>query len=197
MNIGYSSRLKYDKCVYPDKIIESVGPGEYRLQEHQIDNCNKCLSTIGPRTSVSGYGGSIAIEQIPVASQYLVDVESILTNRNIKTSKCKNGKVNTIDVSKFKLYDAKICNNELNPEATHLTDPSYNYKELSIDRFYDLPKDPQENIFWNFARNSKLEATDNYKYKKRIQIDITKSLPIEKRGEVNTCNMTCSINKRC
>ena len=56
-----------------------------------------------------------------------------------------------------------MCNsNVLETESSRLTHPIQNYKELSIDRFYDLDRNAQKPIFWNFSINSKLEAIDNY-----------------------------------
>ena len=38
MNIGHSSRLPYDDCVYPDKLRESTSPLNYKLSTDQIYN---------------------------------------------------------------------------------------------------------------------------------------------------------------
>ena len=167
MNIGHSSRLPYDKCAYDDRLSESVSPLLYQVNPVKIANCDACLSTLGPRASVKGYGNSLAIDPSPennvAPSQQLVDVESVLSNRNVFTSKCKIGRVNPIDVTKHGLKDAKVCNKYLDPLSSRLTYPAKNYRSIAVDRFYDLPKNPQEPIFWNFATNTRLEAKDNFK----------------------------------
>ena len=179
VNIGHSSRLGYDKCSIRDNINESVAPILYRLNPNQINNCNACLSVFGPRTSLgpNSYGVSSSVGHTTAASQDLVDVESILSNRNVIASKCKDGKVNDIDVTKFQLQHARVCNDFLDPVSTLLTNPPQNYRGMSINRFYDLPKHPQANIFWNFATNTKLEAKDNYRERVPRLISYDPSLP--------------------
>lgn len=179
--IGHSSRLKYDKCSYDDYLSESVGPLLYKLNPNQMNNCNSCLSVFGPRSSVNGnsYGVSTLVGNVPMPSQQLVDLESIMTNRNVLTSKCKDGKVNSIDVTKFGLKHARMCNDYMDSVASRLTNPSKNYRGMSINRFYDLPKQPQENIFYDFAINTKLEAKDNYRERVPALIKFDPTLPPE------------------
>jgi len=157
-NIGFSSRLPYDPITYEEKIIDSTSPLLYRLNTDSIYNCSSCLSTLGPR---SRYGVSMPPETNVATSQSpdIVNIESILTNRNVKTSKSKKDKVNPIDVTKFPLKDVKICNNSLNPISTRLTP---NTREIGLNRFYDLNKNPQLNIFEPYAINTRNQAIDNY-----------------------------------
>ena len=164
-NIGHSSRLPYDQCAYEDRLSESVSPLLYKVNPNQIKNCKSCLSTLGPRSSYMGYGVSTTVGNTTAQSQDLVDVESILSNRNVTASACKNGKVNEIDVTRFRLQHARTCNDFLDPMASRLSTPAANYRGMSINRFYDLPINPQDpkNIFWNYAVNSKLEAKDNFR----------------------------------
>lgn len=162
VNIGYSSRLPYDNCAYPDKLQESTSPLQYRLDGNQMYNCNGCLSTLGPRSGFQGNGVSTAVGQPPATSQQLVDVESVLKNINVKTSKCKTGHLNDIDVTKFKLQHARICNKFLDPLASRLVYPAQTYRDMAVNRFYDLPTDPQAPIFWDFSTNTRLESKDNF-----------------------------------
>jgi hypothetical protein len=195
---GYSSRLPYDECAYGDKLKESVGPMEYRLSPDQMYNCNSCLSTLGPRSSNLGRGYDISRPFATgyAASQDLVDVESNLSNRHIKTSKCKSGNVNTTDVNKYKLKNVKLCDNTLNPETTRLSAPASNYRSMSVNRFYNLPKDPQANIFWDNAINSRLEATDNYKPDIPVPwIDMAGPLASGKSSDYVSCETTTICNK--
>ena len=162
MNNGHSSRLIYDECAYQDRLQERTDPLLYRLNTNQIHNCKQCFSTLGPRSSYMGQGVSTTSGHPVATAQYLSDVESILTNRNLPASRCKNGEVNPIDVTKFGLQHLPTCTGFLDPMATHLSYPPFNIRETPIDRFYDLPQNPQEPIFYDFAANTKLETKDNF-----------------------------------
>ena len=161
-NQGFSSRLVYDKCYIDDDISQSVGPLLYNLNPNRINNCDGCLSVFGPRSGHNGYGVSTTVGHKIAIAQELVDVESILSNRNVIASKCKDGKVNDIDVTKFQLQHARTCNDFLDPLATHLTNPPATYREMGVNRFYDLPTQPQSVIYWDAAINTTLESKDNY-----------------------------------
>lgn len=162
VNFGHSSRSIYDEDSYRDRLSESVAPADYRLNKNNIYNCQQCLSTFGPRTSLMGNSVSTTVGFPPATAQELTDISSILSNRNMKLSKAKNAEVNNIDVTKFKLEHMRLCNNFLNPSSSRLTNPTQNYRDMAINRFYDLERNPQEAIFWNFSVDTKLEAKDNF-----------------------------------
>ena len=104
VNIGHSSRLGYDKCYYTDRLSESVSPLLYQLNPNQINNCQACLSVFGPRASHNGYGDSTSVGHTTSPAQDLVDVESILSNRNV---------VNKLNGLKDKGYHLVIVSNQL------------------------------------------------------------------------------------
>lgn len=187
--IGSSNRLIYDKCYYPDHLQESTSPLLYKLNPNQIYNCKECLSLHGPRSS---NGVSTIAKRQPALAQKLVDVESILTNRNVLSSKCRNKGSNDIDITKFNLNHARICNKFLNPVATHLTNPPYNYRDAAINRFYDLPRNPQENIFWDSQINTKLEAKDNYQVRIPKIVNYDPVMPNEIKGKNDKCKFVCT-----
>jgi hypothetical protein len=183
VNIGHSSRLGYDKATYNDRLEESTSPLMYNLNPNQINNCEACLSVFGPRGGHNGYGDSTLVGHTTAPAQDLVDLESILSNRNVIASKAKDAKVNDIDVTKFRAKNAAVCSNYLDPIATHLTNPPQNYREMGINRFYDLTTNMQANIFYPFAVNTRLEAKDNYIERlPRLQIS-DPTLPRELRGK--------------
>ena len=185
-NIGNSTRLGYDVCAYADRLKESTDPLSYRLYSGFSHSCNNCLSTLGPRSTFHGDDVSTPVGQTVATAQQLADVESILTNRNLRLTKCRKDEANPIDVNKMGVKHARICNQFLDPDSTKLSYPVYNYRELAIDRFYNLDRNPQLPIFWNFASNSRLEATDNYK--PEIPNIITdKSLPKVYKGHTRKC----------
>lgn len=167
MNIGHSSLLPYDECAYNDQIKKSTDPLIYNLDPTKIWNKNQCLSTLGPRPGIMGNGVS-TISGHPIAtSQYLTDVESVLTNRNVPTSKCRNGQLNPINVANVSpklLNHLNGCSNYLDPVNSRLTHPAFNYKEAPINRFYNLNQNPQLPLFWNFSINTKNEAKDNFTF---------------------------------
>ena len=160
MNIGHISNLIYDEDAYNDRVSESTSSATYRLSSFNNFNCDGCLSVGGPRArnGVSSTTGHVATE-----SQKLTDIESILSNRNVKASKSKDGKVNPIDVTKYDVKHARICGKELDPISSRLTHPSQNYRGIMTSRFYDLPKNPQAHIYWNTSANTRLETRDNYR----------------------------------
>lgn len=163
MNIGNSSRLPYDTCFYPDNLSESVAPGDYRLQQYSTYNCDSCFAPFGVKLDIRGNGVSTSETVGPAMSQRLVDVESNLSNRGIPQSRCRTGRVNLTDPSKQKLNNRDNCNSSLSPEYSHHTSSPKNFRAAQINRFYNLIKNPQEPIFYDFAVNTTLEAKDNFK----------------------------------
>lgn len=196
ISIGHSSKLQYDRCYFNDYLSESVAPMLYKLNPNQVNNCNACLSVFGPRSAIqpNSAGVSTTTGHSAMPSQDLVDVESILSNRNVIASKCKDGQVNDIDVTKFHLQHARICNDFLDPVATHLTNPPANYRGMSINRFFNLPKSPQANIFFDFAQNTKLEAKDNYRERVPRLMHYDPAVPRELRGRNKPCRYQCQGN---
>jgi len=162
-NFGLSTKLQYDPCFINDDIEQSTQPLMSILDPNRVKNNEQCLSTLGPRAGHNGYGDNIPIQNPGLTpAQELVDIDSIMSNRNVKQSRCKNGNVNPIDVFKFKTYNSKECNNFLNPLGTINSEPKQNYREISINRFYDLNINPQVNIYYDGAVNTQLEAKDNF-----------------------------------
>lgn len=191
LNIGHSSRSIYDSCAYEDRLSESVSPLGYRLNANQIHNCDQCLSTLGPRSSFKGQGVSTSTGHPVATSQSLVDVESVLSNRNLKKSKCRRDEVNSVDVTKFKLQHMRVCNDYLNPLSSRLSYPAANYREVSVNRFIDLPQNAQKVIYWDNAVNTTLEAKDNF-MDSLPNPRKDNSLPQEIKGKNPECKIACS-----
>jgi len=183
--MGYSSRLGYeDSCAYEDKLTESTGPLKHILDPTRVMNCDACLSTLGPRTSFMGFGVSTPVGNRPAQAQAgeVVNIESILKNLNVKKSKCKKDEANPIDVTKFKLKNPRVCNDFLNPLSSKLSYPPANYRDVGINRFYNLNKNPQKNIFWNFSENTTLQIKDNFFDEIPEMWSLLPSLPRELKG---------------
>lgn len=195
VNFGHSSKLIYDSASYNDFLQESVSPMAYRLNPNQIDNCNRCLNVFIPPGS-QGFGNSLLVNSSPAPAQDLADLESILTNRNVLASKTKASGVNDIDVTKFQLQHARICNDSLSPLSSLLSDPVQNYRGMSINRFYDLDRPVQNVIYFDQAINSSLEAKDNFQVQFRAPIAYDRTLPVSVPGRNISCSYpsytTCS-----
>ena len=153
------------------------------------------MSLNGPRASINGWGNNIPISNPGIAPvQELVDIDSIMSNRNVKTTKAKRGMVNDVDISKFKTYESKLCDKGLDPLSSILTYPKQLYKEISINRFYDLNINPQLNIYWNNSINSQLEAKDNYDHPYPYSMDQIDTLPKTINGDARPCKVVCDSN---
>jgi len=159
---GHFSHPKYDKCAYPEDLYESTAPYAYVMNTDRIHNCNGCLTTFGPRGGLLGAGVSSPSGDVIAAAQQYVDVDSITSNRNMPLSKCKRGKVNPVDITKIKTQNLPVCNDYLDGQHSRMTDNAMFYRGAPVNRFYDLNKDPQANIFYDWAINTSLEAQDNF-----------------------------------
>ena len=159
MNVGYSNRLIYDQCYYKCKNKESTGPINYILNPISITNENHCLSVSGPRESI-GPNIPCSDSNNGISCYRNIEIDSILSNRNVPASKW--GGVNKINVTKLKVPKEKQCNKYLNPISSRLTNPIMNYREIAINRFYDLDRNPQINISSMLPTNTQLNARDNY-----------------------------------
>lgn len=194
-NYGYSSNLAYDPSFIHDDIEQSTAPLMSILDPNRVKNCNQCLSLNGPRASHNGWGDSIPIPNPSITpAQDLIDIDSIMSNRNVKQDRSKKGHVNMVDVFKFKTYDAKLCDRGLDPLNSTLTYPKQLYREMSINRFYDLNINPQVNIYYDWAVNSQLEAKDNYDYPYPYFIGMDESLPNSLKGKTRPCKTSCKAN---
>ena len=193
-NYGRSDLLNYDPQTIKDDIEQSTAPLMSVLDPNRVKNCEQCLSLNGPRASNNGWGDSIPIPNPGVApAQQLVDIDSIMSNRNVKATNSKRGKVNDIDVFKFKTYDSTLCNKDLDPLSSILTYPKQLYREMSINRFYDLNLNPQVNIYYDSAQNSQLEASDNYDLPYPYSFNMS-ALPKPIEGEAIPCETICKQN---
>ena len=162
-NWGISARLQYDPCYIRDDITQSTAPLLSVIDPNRVKSCQNCLSLFGPRQGHNGTEASIPIADPGLTpAQSLVDIDSVMSNRNVKASRCKRDFVNPVDVYKYKTYDNKYCNRFLDPMATIESFPKQLYREMSINRFYDTINNPQVNIYYDWAVNTQLEAKDNY-----------------------------------
>jgi len=162
MQSGHFSRTPYDNSVYDEDVYQSTSPYEYVMNTDRIHNTNGCLNQYGPISSIMGAGTSSPTGDVIAASQANIDIDSIMSNRNVSLSKAKMGKVNPVDVQKIQTKKSPICAPGVNSAHSRITDPVMFYRGAPINRFFDLLTDPQANIYYNESINTRLEAKDNY-----------------------------------
>ena len=159
MNIGHSSKLMSDYGVMGEKNRESISPGQYKLSKDQVYNRNGCLNLTGP---IGTRGISTAVGDVLIPKQELTDVSSYLSNRHLKHTALKKGRVNTGGLGKYPPKNDRICGDNLAPRFTRLTNPTSSYREMGINRFYNPLRDPQRNLDPPRETNTSNEAKDNW-----------------------------------
>ena len=190
-NYGKSTNLRYDDLYITEDIQQSTAPIQSVLDPNRVKNCDQCLSLNGPIPSLGGWADSIPISNPGLTPmQELTDIDSIMSNRNVKATKTRRGNVNDVDVFKYKMYNSKECNKFLDPTNSLLTTPKQLYREMSINRFYDFNQNPQTNIYWNGTVNSQLEAKDNYDYPYPYSLNNPTNVPTAQTGNVGN-NQPC------
>ena len=185
INYGISSRLEYDEKYINDSTSQSTAPLQSMMDPNRISNCNKCNPTAGAgaRPSHNGWQNNLPV---PMANnspaQQVTDIESILTNRNVRNSRSKSGGLNPVNVLNFKTYNNTTCGKGLDPVTSNLSFPRQFYRELSINRFYDMNINPQINIYYDGAVNTQLEAKDNFNFPYPFYLENDASLPTPIEG---------------
>lgn len=195
---GHFSNPKYDKYTYPEDLYDSTAPYTYIMNQDRIYNCNGCLTSFGPRGSYLGAGVSSPTGDVIAAAQQNVDIDSIMSNRNVPLSKSKKGKVNPINVTKIKTKNLPICNDYLDGQHTRMTYPAMFYRGVAVNRFYDLNKDPQANIFYDWAINTSLEAKDNFIPEIPVPMTEVNMVPDGKQDDTwAPCSIKINANANC
>ena len=160
--VGHFSSPKHDSHAYQEDLYDSTSPYEYTMNPDRIHNCRGCLTTFGPRSGHNGAGVSAPEGDVIAAAQQYVDIESVMSNRNVPVSKLKRAQVNPVDVTRIKTKNLPVCDDYLDAQHTKMTDPAMFYRGAPVNRFFDLNKDPQANIYYDWAINSTLDAKDNF-----------------------------------
>ena len=193
-NYGYSGNLGNDKNYINSRLEESNSIMQSVLDPNRVKNCNSCM----PIRSNIGHNGIYS--NLPIApgsntpAMSVADIDSIMSNRNSKLNGNKKGRVNNINVLKFKTYDNNQCGKGLDQISSILTFPKQFYRETAINRFYDLNINPQQNIYYNDSINTQLEAKDNFVPQLPFSLNNDYSLPSPIEGFNNKkYNNKCSI----
>lgn len=176
VNYGESTRLKDDKSMFKKDSLSSVGPSIYTQNTIKHINCNRCLSLSGPRPSqgTSSFGVSTFNDSGYYPTEESTNIENTLTGRNASRDGLKGGRVSYIDVKqlKKKLINNAICPDILNVRESRFDAPVKQFRELRINRFYDLnlPVEAVDNMY-KIGSLSQLEAKDNYVEKKPYMLN--------------------------
>ncbi len=183
---GKYTRLSYDKAAYNEQLERSTDPLLYRLDPNFAVNCKKCFAPYGPR------GGQPAADAIGQQ----IDVDSILRGVN-KINTKSNVQQMPDPIDQYHLYVHDDCSDKLEPEYTRFTHPAYEIRGLTVSDLnlgYPL-KDPQCQIFENFAINTKLQAKDTHRTIWQVPMNQRDALPTERLGRVKNCGIGLRCNQ--
>tara|TARA_B000000557_G_scaffold233334_1_gene207801 strand:+ start:259 stop:807 length:549 start_codon:yes stop_codon:yes gene_type:complete len=180
---GHFSRLIYDKCFLDCGTNQSTKPGDYKLYYGQSNSDNSCSTSLGPRNNRNGFSSEINQSETLAAR---TDLESSLSLRDQKASKCMNG--NTLEEKNKKLMgDLKglaSCNSFLNPINSRLDTPMDEYKGLSTLKLQvEFPiVDPVETVFYGHNKTNLVNQEENSRSGKMTRLEAKDEYSKKLRG---------------
>jgi len=165
----------YDENTFKTKLNESIGPGLYSLE--RLAPCNPCGNSLyaGGGPILNGYGDAICDKE-------LIDVDSELLNITRKLSDCPADKYipkkEPFCKVKFPASNGKNCNFLLT-EPTLISNPKCTGREVGVNRFEWLCKDPQSNslITFDWNINNRLITKINHRPLIERPLDQSPALP--------------------
>lgn len=162
------SRLPYDTCAYQHQLYESIGSGEYML-----DNTNVCKPCFVPSPSINvqRFGASLC-------DTSLIDVDSELLGLNVKQTKCPSKKYLPSDKAFCGTKNLSECN-DLDTEPTRLSNPPCTLRSRGWNRWEDLCQNPQDNALLRFEANisNRIVVKDTFRPHIEKPLDQTLALP--------------------
>jgi len=158
------NRANYDTCATKQNLVESVRPGEYRM--NPPTKCVESCYPSDPSIRLQKTGNSID------QSQYLVDIQSEMWGITRKASKCASERVQPCGTNQVmygkectdeSLKHYKDCENGV--EYTRLSNPSCTLRGTGWNRWEWLCQNPQERVARPFDWNidTRLVAKDNHR----------------------------------
>jgi hypothetical protein len=172
---GKFTRLKYDDCFFNSRVSQSVGGLYYNLYKGQMKNCGKCLPFIG--TQIHG-------DRFDSKQPNQVDIETAMWRASYPFG-CGRDKIHYLNIRQPLLDVYPTCSKFIDDMPTLLTHPKEHYRELEVDRFYDLHRDPAAFIHWDYPMNTQQQAKDNFKVRYPVPIDENPSFPPGQRNFLN------------
>ena len=149
---GTLSSLKYDNCAYNNAIQQSTQPLQYQME------------TFGILSNSKNYGTTAGIYPAYTTSTYKcnnsdkVDVEGKLWGLERINTKCKEKQFQSNDNLCVK---NNLTESRYSESSSRLTNPIYNYRGMTINRFINLGVYPKSNCR-NISENTRLNEKDNY-----------------------------------
>lgn len=131
--------LKYDDCAYTHQLKESISPGDYMISTPRP--CDPCF-VVSPGIFVDRFGASLC-------EKNLVDVSSELLNITRKASECPSKKYLPSAEPFCNATNYKECS-FLTPEDTLISNPKCTNKEVTVNRWEWLCRNPQEKALMPF-----------------------------------------------
>lgn len=131
--------LKYDDCAYTHQLRESISPGDYMINTPRP--CNPCF-VVSPGIFVDKFGAALCEKE-------LVDVNSELLNITRKASDCPSKKYLPKAEPFCNATKYKECS-FLTPEDTLISNPKCTNKEVTVNRWEWLCRNPQEKAMMPF-----------------------------------------------
>jgi hypothetical protein len=167
----------YDQpCSIIQHLHQSIRPAQYNMYAGQYKNCRPCLNSYGS-VPTGRYNDS--------KNKHLVDIESKLKGQSTPDYDCGREKTWDLDVYQPDPDFRAPCSKLLVPEESLMTLPKSYFTELQIDRFYDLPIDNDDWVYWGDSVNTKQMAKDAFVQKYPKPLSINPSLPPAQRSKFN------------
>jgi hypothetical protein len=166
--------LKYDDCSYTHVLKETISPGEYMLTTPKV--CDPCF-VVSPGIMVDRFGASLCEKE-------LIDVNSELLNITRKASDCPSKKFLPQPEALCTTTNYKECE-FLTPEDTRLSNPICTGKEITVNRWEWLCRNPQDKAImpfdWFIANRTIIK--DAHRACLNQPLDQTKALPTQQKNK--------------
>lgn len=156
MSFSSLSSLNYDDCTYNHNLRQSVGVGDYMINQPRVE-CVACFQT-DPTIALNGNGIDVC------SDKPLVDVDSELKLISRKASNCP--------AKKFVPSEQAFCNTARLPdcrgltnEDTRLSNPPCTLRSSGWNRWEWLCQNPQEKALvpFDFNISNRIIVKDNHR----------------------------------
>ena len=199
---GQFTGLIYDNDVTNQRVKQSTGSLNYRLDPLAVNNCYPCYEPRGLPGSGNNYRVSDIIDTDTFLRQNNGNKYRSFTSYNPRNNSCDD----LIPPEAFDSFDSNYERVQPKPRhmglrdcptdalesvSTRLMDPAFNIKGMGPkDMRFEYPlHDPQCNIFEDFQINTRLEAKDNHRAKWPKMIDQTPFFPVERKNRYKNCTV--------
>lgn len=170
---GQFSNLRDDDCFIVSRVKQSTQPFNYAMYAGQWKNCQPCFPV---------YGAVPDGQWFDSKNPDLVDIESVLKNQSYPRVGCGRDNVRLLDVNEINPDVGPNCGKWITPMDTLMTHPKQYYKELQVDRFYDLERPQESGVFWDYAVNERLAGKDAHVERYPVPLSMNPSLPTAQRS---------------